>query len=331
MDGLLEKIRSERIPQSPLTSKEALGSKDRSWFKVSLLIGIAGLLALLSGGLLRTGEFGYGMLAFVVWTTILTIQSLTLQKVKEILLASGVCTLGLMLPFWGAPFEYWGVTALIIFILLIAAHYRGKTGGENMIKIRFSHVTRPVVSLILMIGVIMGTFLFSVNGAAILTENNIKRMVDVMVTPIARGYIKDFSSNSKLEDVLKNIALEQINKNNDSENFSDYQKQFLANRSVKELSAVLREKTNFNIQEQATVGSNIHALISEKSSSLLDPNAPWKILILAAIILLLVKSIEIVLYIPLALLTFMLYELLIAFGFITVQWESRSKEVLNLI
>lgn len=330
MDGLLEKIKSGGESQSSLISREQPAG-GRSWLKIYLLIGITSFLALLSGFLLRVGEFGYGMLAFVLWTAIVTIQTLTLKSIKETLLASGLCTLGFVLPFWSAPLGYWGVTALLILILLLVVHDRGQRGGENMLKIRFSHVARPVISLLLVVGVIVITFLFSVNGAAIFTEDSVKRTVDLTITPVMKGYIKDFSSDAKLGDVLKSFALQQINESVGSESLSDFQKQLLASQSAKEMSVLLKEKTDFNLQDEATVAENFQALISKKSSDFLDPQSPWGILILGAVILLLVKSMEIVLYIPLGLLAFMLYELLVAFSFITVQSESRSKEVINLL
>jgi len=333
MDGILERIRkSEGASQGSLNPKEELVIKGRSLFKVYLLIGTTTLLAFLSGFLLRIGEFGYGTFVFVVWATVLTVQSLALKKyVGEILLASGACTLGLVLPFLGAPLGYWGAMALIVFMLLIAVHNGGKRGSENMVKIRFSHATRPVIGLILIVGVVVMTFLFSVEGDAVFTENNVNRTVDLMVTPVLGGYIEDFSSSAKLEDMLESIALDQVNKSSGVENLTAFQKQLLVSQAAKDLGTSLEEKTGFDIKEKATVGANIHTWISERSSNLLDPNSPWGILILGAIILLLVKSIEIILYLPLGLLAFMLYELLVAFGFVTVQFETRDKEVIKLI
>ena len=332
MDNLSEKIRSGGETSCLNNSSKGISTDgDRSWFKVYLLIGITALTALLSGFLLRVGELGYGTLCFVILTTILIIQSLALKYTKEILLASGLCAMGLVLPFLGAPMGYLGGTTLIIFLLLFAAHDRGKREGENMVEIRFSHATRPVVSLILMVGVVMITFLFSVNRASILTEGNVKRTVDLTVTPIAKRYIKDFSSDAKLGDLMGSIALEQINKASGSENLNNFQKQLFVDQSVKEMGVLLKEKTNYNFDNNATVAANIHALVSTKSSGLLDPKAPWGLLVLGVIIFLLVKSIEFALFIPLELLAFMLYELLIAFSFITVQSESKSKEVINLL
>ena len=330
MDGLWEKMRAGGESSSSLSSRESLTDERQSWFKVYLLVGTTGLLALLSGFLLRVGEFGYGTLVFVIWAAVITVQSLALKHIREILLASGLCTLGFILPFWGASLWYWGATALIVFLLLLAIHDRGRRGGKNMVKIRFSHVARPVMGLILTVGVIIATFLFSVHGAAIFTEQSIKRTVDLTVTPIVKGYIKDFSGDAKLGDVLKSMALQQIDKSSGSESLSGPQKQLLAAQSAKEMNALLKEKTGFNFQEGATVSSNLHALISEKTNNLLGPGSPWGLLILFAIIFLLVKSIEFILYIPLGLLAFMLYELLIAFSFIAVQSESVSKEVITL-
>lgn len=331
MSSLLENIKYSGSPIVPHSGGEQSHGQ-RSWVKVYLLIGLTSLLALTYGFLLRVGEFGYGMIAFVLWTTLLTIQSLVLKGNQEVFLASAMGTLGLILPFWGVPIVYWGATAFIIFFLLALVHERGKREEENMINIRFSHATRPVVGIILTIGVIMTTFLFSFNGATILTESNIKRMVDLTFTPIAKNvYYKDFSSEDKLGDVLKNIVRGQIEKSSDGAQLSDYQKDFLANQSAQELEAVLEEKVKFDLQMNGTFTSNVYNLIKSKSNNLLDPKAPLGILIVGAVIFLIVKSIEILLYIPLGLLSYMLYELLIAFGFIIIQSESRGKEVINLL
>lgn len=330
MDGLLEKLRAGE-PKTSLSTPEAPKSGERSLFKVSIIVGVTGLLSLTAGFLFRVGEFGYGMLAFVIWATILTIQCITLKYNTEILVAAVVGTAGLVLPFWGTPFKYWGATTLIIFLLLVLTHDRGKKEAENMLKIRFSHATRPVVGLILTIGVIMITFLFAVSGETLFTLNNVNRTVDLTIAPIMSGYIKDFSSEAKFGDVLRSFALAQIEKSPGSDELNDFQKQFLANQSAREMNLALAEQTNFTFNENQTVGENVHALVKEKTNNLLGEGSYWGILIIGALIFLLVKSIEIVLYIPLGLLSFMLYELLVAFGFVVVQSESRSKEIIGLL
>ncbi|MCR4260731.1 MAG: hypothetical protein NUV96_00080 [Candidatus Colwellbacteria bacterium] len=332
MDGLLSKIRSGRTSEVSLSSDQSTKSEKRSWLKVYLLIGVTGLLALTSGFLLKVGEFGYGALLFVIWMTVLTVQSLTLKYHRELLMASGVCTLGLILPFWGAPISYWITTALITYVILVLAHYKGKREGENMLKINFSRAARPVMSLILIVGVIMTTFLVSLGGETIFTKDNIGRMIDLTVTPVMKVYnVKGFSSNARLGDIFVNMAMDQIEKTEGSEKLKDAQKQLLANQSAKEISTLLGEKVNFTLQDNETVASNIEMLVSAKSGDFLDLESPWGIWILGAIIFLLVKSIEFILYMPLGLLAFMLFELLIAFGFITVQSELKSKEVINLL
>ena len=143
--------------------------------------------------------------------------------------------------------------------------------------------------------------------------------------------VEGFSSNAKLGDIFMNMALDQIDKASGSENLKDAQKELLAKQSAKEISTLLGEKVNFTFQDDETVASNIQALVSNKSGDLVDLKSPWGIWILGAIIFLLVKSVEFILYMPLELLSFMLFELLIAFGFITVQSELKSKEVINLL
>ena len=72
-------------------------------------------------------------------------------------------------------------------------------------------------------------------------------------------------------------------------------------------------------------------MIASYTEGLSTRSAPLRIGLLFIALLMVVKSIEIVLYVPLVLIGFMLYELMIAFNIITIQFESRSKEVINII
>lgn len=330
MENLLSKIWPGRSAGGLEESNKG-APEQRSPVKVYSLIGATAVLAFASGLLLSRGILGYGALTMVVFMTVLTVQSLTLRYTREMLIASASAALGLTLPFLFAPLVHFAVATAVIFLLFFAAHARGRREESNVLKIKFSHVARPVVGLILTAVVISAVFMLFAGGTAALTEETANKMLDVAVAPLVKGYVKDFSSGAGMGDVLEDVARGQIEKAPGSEELTSFQKQLLVKQSSEEIRNILEERTGFRVQMDASAGKNLHAFLLEKSSGILDPRAPLGIILLTLFVLLLVKSVEFVLYIPLGILAFMLYELLIAFGFVAVQLEARNKEVINLL
>ena len=76
---------------------------------------------------------------------------------------------------------------------------------------------------------------------------------------------------------------------------------------------------------------NVHKIVDTRLSSL-SPKAQiyWSMALIAAVWLS-VQSVEFIIYIPLAVLVFLVYELLFALGFAVIQVESKSKEVISLM
>ncbi|MDP3953498.1 MAG: UbiA family prenyltransferase [bacterium] len=302
----------------------------RSALKVYVLIGTNTFLALIVGSFFKVQSFGYGMLFLVVSLSFLIVQTLTLKYVKEGVTASALCALGFMAPFLGEPILYFLPTLGLIWLLLAHAHNQGREYINNMVKIRFTRAARPVVGALLTAVVLLMTFVLFVNGESLLKEDNIGRTIDIMVTPVAKGYLEGFSSEVRLKDVLDNIAREEISKAPEAAGLSAAQINVLVDQSRSELLKFIEDKTGFAPAPNESVKRNVTMYVQDKSEDFSGTRAPLGALVLFAILFLLIKGIELVLYLPLALLAYMLYELAIAFGFIVVQFEGTSKEVINL-
>ncbi|MEX2054261.1 MAG: hypothetical protein WD883_01855 [Candidatus Colwellbacteria bacterium] len=311
-------------------SKPASSYK-RSALKVSILIGLNTTFALIVGILFKINEFGYGMLFLVISICFLIVQTLTLRYFKEGVAASILYTLALIWPFWDAPTLYLLATLVLVGLMLVHAHNQGREYINNMVKIKFARAARPVVGALLTVVVLLMTFILFVNGGSLVTEDNIGRTIDVMVTPIAKGYVEGFSSDAKFGELLDEISRKQISEAPEAAALSPAQINVLVDRSRGELLKFIEEKTGFAADPDETVKGNVEMFMLDKSEDFEGTTAPLGALILFAILFLLVKSVELILYGPLVLLAYMLYELAIAFGFIAVQFEGRSKEIINLI
>jgi len=331
MPSLLEKIRS--TPRSLESTGEPTKSGPdykHSAAKVYSLIGLNTALALGVGFLFSRQEFGYGMLLLVLFISFTTVQCLSLKYPKEDLIAATLCSLGLMIPFIGSPYLYHLATLVLIWLLLFHAHSQGRRYIDNMVKIKFARAARPIIGALLTTVVLLMTFVLFVSGASVLRQENIGRALDILVTPIAQGYIEGFSSSAVFGDVLQSMAREQINQSPEAVALGDAQIDFLAMQSAREMAQYIEDQTGFTPLLNETVTSNVQAFITDKADNFAGTRAPIGLAVLFGILLLLVKGLELILFVPLALLAYMLYELAIAFGFITVQFESRSKEVINL-
>ncbi len=332
MPGLLSRFTSDTDGQeSSGEPTRPQASQRRSSVKVYGLIAFNALLALVVGILLRLQEFGYGTLFIVFFISFLIFQALVLREVKEGIIASSCSALGLLLPFLGTSFLYWSAVFGLVWLTLAHAHNRGRQHMNNMMKIKFGQAARPVLGAALMVVVLMMTFVLFIGGQSLIREESIGRFIDIMITPVARGYVEGFSSEATTRDLLDQASRERISQVPEVDRLSSNQREALVAQSTKELAQYIEDNLGFALDLDDTVAGNVQLFLTEKAQGFSGPRAPLGALVLFGILLLLVKGIELILYVPLALLAYLLYELSIAFGFLTVQFESTNKEVARLV
>lgn len=326
----MEKIRSSAAsPNQSPSDAQNLGV--RSPVKLYLVIGLVTALAATSGFLLSSQRFGAGLVVLVFFIAFVLVQTLILKYRQETLLASALCAVGLMIFFLGESFPFWLSVTAILFVVMWWAHERGMSRVANMVKVRFGEAVRPGVGIVLLAITVFLSFVFFINGSFFLQEDNIGRAVDILITPVAGAYISGFSSDMTLDEALRSIATENIEEQTQGVPINKFQKDALVNEAVSNLESYIEDKTGFSPSLESSVKNNIQTYISQKSEDLSEKSRPLRALILFSILFLVVKSIEFVLYIPFLILAFVLYELFIAFGILTVQFESKSKEVINII
>lgn len=325
--------------QKPITPSQAAGAKNvqsrglqnRSLAKVYVFMAATALLAGVSGYFLSVKSFALGTIFLVFFTAFFLVQAIAFRRQREALLASIVDALMLMVFFYQENFLYVLASIFFLWVIFYLAHQSGTTQVKNMVKIKFSRAVRPVVGFFLMAIVVFASFVLFVNGHLFLEEDNIGRAVDIIVTPFASRFIDGFASSATLENVMSSVARAQIEQQGGFELLNKFQQNQLITQAANETTASLSEIIGFDLDDQATVKSNATRFITARTQGFTDQSAPLRIALLIGILLLVVKSIEIVLYLPLALIAFVVYELMIAFNLITVQFEAQSKEVVNII
>jgi len=238
--------------------------------------------------------------------------------------------IGLTAPFYNQRLSYLLATFAVVTLFFFWAVLRGQQGLENVVRIRFSQVIRPVVGITLAGLTVFLSFVLFSKGAVLLGTSNVNRTLDTLVAPVVQGYIKDFSSSMPTSIALRGLAETQLGTNSDFALLSASQKEMAVRQYVDGFVTYVQSKTKFELDLDVSVGENVQQLIATKAGGVGPQNQPLRAIVFVAVLILLVKSIEVILYVPLATLAFILYQLLVAFGFLVVQFEPRSKEVINM-
>lgn len=335
MANLLDKIRDTEPVKAE--AKEARGkspsraSHTYSPTKVYSLIASTTLLAAFASYFISRGSLGWGITLLVLFSAVFIVQSLLLRHTHKAFLAGFLNSLGLLIFFAGEELSYLLMTLLFVVVFFVWANVRGAKEIENTVKIRFSRVVRPVVSLLLTGLTVFAGFLFFINGDTLLREENVGRTVDVLVAPAVRFFVEDFSSDMTMGDLARGIAKRNLSGNEEFRGLPEAGQELLIRRGAEASMQSMESLVETEIDPRSSFKGALTDFISRKSQDLSEENRPARALVLVLVLVLIIKSVEIVLYLPLTLLAFMVYELMIAFNFVALQFESRSKEVANLI
>ena len=329
MNSLLEKIRSAGTDDRSVIGGAV--SSEHSQVKAYSLIATTTLLALLAGYLMATNLFAAGGLVLVIFTVGFLIQAIALRFSKEAAVVAVLNTIGFLAPFYNQRLSYLLATFAVVTLFFFSAVLRGQRSVENVIRIRFSQITRPVAGIVLAALTVLLSFVLFSKGDVLLGVGNVNRTIDLLVVPVAQGYIKDFSSSMTTGAALRGLAETQLNANSDFALLSASQKETAIRQYIDGFVTYVESKTGFELDVAVSVGENVQQLITAKASSVGPQNQQLRAVVFVTVLMLLVKSIEVILYIPLAVLAFILYQLLVASGFLVVQLEPRSKEVINMI
>lgn len=303
---------------------------DRSILKISIVIFAAVLFAGLAGYFLEEGKLIYGTVFAVIFLVVFILQNLFIKGFDKLFFTTLVESIALALPFYKNFSGFFVIAVFVLTALLFKASFDSRKELEATMKIRFSRVSRlslnlavPAFVLFIIVMFVMKGGLFSEEGINILLRP---------LSPLIMRYYPTFSPSVPVRELLNGIVISNLG-DKDAKDFNKLpllaQNQLIA-KPVVELKEEIEGIIHIKIDLEKSISANIYDTLHFKY---IDLTPSLKVLLWSVSLILiysLVRSFIPFVYVPIALLAFIVYEMLLAFNFAVVQLESRSREIIIL-
>ncbi len=306
-----------------LNRTEAVSDVDVSIVKLFSFVAVSALSALAAGYYIATAVTPSGILMGLItislFCVLFALQSFFIKSRWRGLVATAIESLAMMMPILAIFKDNLSLYFLLAYAVLVIILFYGYDSGRHVLqeslKIPFwrtcHHVLAKAIPAVLIFVFIVYAFIANKTVAA----ENANLLYEHTIVPIARTSISDFNSGMSADDALGRIA--------DKQGITEPQK----SASVANVDKLI---SSYDFKTNEPIGTAIYDFFVVKLQS---PNFLVKFyfaFILIALIWFVVKSIALILYIPLEAFALILYEILIATNFIAIQYESRSKEIILL-
>jgi len=307
------------------------GSGSRALPKIYIVIGVTTLTALANSFLFSQGAIVFGVLALLFFLSLFVLQVILLANADQYLTTAVVLnSLAWALFFYEAISFYYFVVFGFLILFLFLAGRRGKDELGDSLKIKISRVVRSVIGFSLTAVVIFVFVSMILTGKFTLTEEGVKQLTDVLVAPVARHYVKDFSPDMETGVLFAKLAERSLGANSALKGLPAPLKGQAISQSVAELTKEIEGYAGTKIDLGRSVSGNLYQALQLKINTLTPEAKVYWTLIILGIIFLSVKSIESLIALPLTLLVFILYQLVLISNFASVDLKDRSQEVVLL-
>ena len=296
--------------------------------KIYILVLLTALTGAVASYFLNSGRFLGGIIFLILFLTFFIVESLFLHDKRRLIPTVVTVSVAFALPF----FRLFSASFLVGFVILLVFLFQGaRMGGlamGNMVKIKFFRLVRIISGSIISAVVIFLSIVLILTSNFSISRQRVDQVV-ALATPFIERFIIGFDADKNTGELLTQITENQLAKADEFMKLSSTDKRTVLTRETEAVKARIEESLGEKIDLNASVSENVHKIVDTKLSSL-SPKAQiyWSAAFIAAIWLS-VQSIEFIIYIPLAVLVFLVYELLFALGFAVIQTESRSKEVIS--
>ena len=296
--------------------------------KIYILVFLTALTGAVASYFLNSGRFLGGIIFLILFLTFFIVESLFLHDKRRLIPTVVTVSVAFALPF----FRLFSASFLIGFVILLVFLFQGaRMGGlamGNMVKIKFFRLVRIISGSIVSAVVIFLSIVLILTSNFSISRQRVDQVV-ALATPFIERFVIGFDADKNTGELLTQVTENQLAKADEFMKLSSTDKHTVLTRETEAVKARIEESLGEKIDLNASVSENVHKIVDTKLSSL-SPKAQiyWSAAFIAAIWLS-VQSIEFIIYIPLAVLVFLVYELLFALGFAVIQTESRSKEVIS--
>jgi len=344
------------MPAISLISEEKPEKSGYSW-KI-LIFGILGIILAFAIGFstskifLKEPVIGLPatlvlLLAIVLFLINFSLESVFAQSLRwpMIILQSVGVAAGLYL---GRPnnFLIWQLAWIVVFVLLFwFARHLMQAAAEDMLKLRWHRMTKKGLAQILtafalFISLSLGIFLWQGPNKEIMIPENTLISILSPGNFIVRIYFKDFDWQMKIDDFLKILAEKAVNSSLEKmlgksleelpAAYIASQKRAFIEENIPALKNQISQLVGFSIKGQDTLAHIAYQFISLKLRAL--PPSVYQIILAVFIVLLffILKAVGVLVSIVARLLGYLVYEILLALGFIHMIYEGRTKESIVL-
>lgn len=318
---------SSAILNAPTEAVDA----DQSMLKISIVIASGVLFSALTSYLFVNNYLLWGLISLLFLSVILVLQNFFIKGFDKLFVAA--CLEAVT----GAGFFYANFSGALVVIVIVLIAVLTKSFFDvrrelvTSLKVRFWKICKISLSDNVPALLLFFLALLSVKGS-FFTETNFTNFVLKPTSPIIAAYLRDFDPNKNTKEFITQMLVN---------NLSETEKQILGkltptakNKTINDLvdkfSASIETSTGSKINLNKPVSTNIYAAIMEVYNRLAGNSRNFAIIIGVISIYYLIRSVMPILYLPIAFIVFIFYEIILATGFALVQLESRSREVIVL-
>lgn len=301
---------------------------DQSMVKIFIVVGCGVLLSALTGYLFASGYLLGGLISLLFLSVILVLQNFFVKGFDKLFVAACLESVA------GAGFFYADFSGILVITvaalvaILTKSFFDVRRELETSLKVRFWRISRMSLSSSVPALLLFFLVILSVRGSLFTEENFTNFIFRPVVTAFVTPYFPDIKADGSARDFFNWLAVATAQKQLDGLP-SSVRNQAIASAAA-QYAAGIERGTGSSIDFNKSLSSNFYSGLTSAYSRLTGNWRIYNILSIVILIYLLFRSIMPILYLPLAFIVFIFYEITLAMGFAMIQLESRSREVIVL-
>lgn len=311
---------------------------DYSFWKVTVVFSVMAVFAFFFGLSLVYLPFSRAIAAGLLFSAFLTLQPILIKGFQRMALSTAIGTAALFLPVFlsskGIPLLVLVISAVASFGMFMWGQYAGKMELENTLRIKFSKLAGSILSkslsaVALIIALVYG---WSFNIDIIFSEQSMERIIAIS-SPVIGYYIPNFSPDMPLRDFLEVSARQSLAGNNviSFNLMPETLKQQLINQTIDSSRKSLENNFGVSVDLDSSFKNNLIKSVTDKFKAPVSAIPKGQVSLVATMFLFVGLRTGLWLLSWLAvMLSFLIYQIVLAVNFAQLSLEPRSKEVILL-
>ena len=322
-------------PKSSLLDRnEGAVDVDVSIVKLWSFIGLTAFSAGLSGYFIGAVNLRYMIISAAVFLVLFTLQTFFIKGWRRIVTAVIIESSAFFLPVLIMSRGNISTALFLAFGLLVyflsIAESSGRKVITNSMVIPFWSASKIVLYKVIPGVIIFASVVYFATGSLAVGENG--SAIKSFIAPAVRLLVPDFSPEMSTRQLLENVIKRSLSKEQLAA-FDDLP-QSAKDDAIRNFERNIEGYTG-PIDIDASFIETVYGFFTKKVGGIQfgELSAAYKVYLLSAVITLawfVVKIMTLIIFAPVAVLTFVLYETLIVTNFITIQYEPRSREIILL-